>query len=46
MLTFESVASWANEEADKVDFRVVILRNHHFIVHLDLRWPENRTRLR
>lgn len=42
---FESVASWPNEEADKVDLRVVILRNHHFVVHLDLRRLVVRRRL-
>ena len=39
-------ASWPNEEADKVDLRVVILRNHHFVVHLDLRRPEKQNKIK
>lgn len=35
---FEGIASGSNEQPDKVDFRVLVLRNHYFVVDFDLRW--------
>ena len=37
----QSVSSWSNQQAHKVDVRMIVLGNHHFVTHFDLRSPRN-----
>lgn len=37
--TFKSVPARADEEAHEVDVGVLLLRNHHLVVHTDDRRP-------
>ncbi len=45
-LTLERVSPWPDEQTDKVYLRVILLRDHHLVVHLDDRGPESRGRKR
>lgn len=38
---FERVSTWADEQSNKVDIWVFLLRYHHLVVHPDHRWSEN-----